>query len=190
MASRSDITPELCRQLLRYEPETGRLYWRERPRGLCPSDRIFKSWNTKWAGKPAFEYLRHSGKSGYTTLSGAILNVPFKAHRVAWAIHFGEWPDGEIDHVNGDPLDNRIANLRIVTRSENMRNMRLPSDNKSGCIGVHWSERHSRWVAKLRMPGVSRYKHLGLFKTVEAAAQAIEDAKSRYDYHPNHGRSA
>lgn len=187
MAATDNITPDLCRQLLRYEPETGRLFWRERPRELCESDRIHRSWNTKWAGRQAFLSLRANPANDYACYIGAILNVKCKAHRVAWAIFHGEWPD-EIDHINGDPLDNRIVNLRSVSHRENAANRRTPTNNKSGHMGVQWAERHGKWLAVIKVPGKTGNRHIGLFDNVEDAAQARREAQQALGYHANHGR--
>lgn len=184
MAIKPDITPELCRQLLRYEPETGKLFWRHRPRELFDSDRIYRSWNTKWAGKMAFATACET-EPGRLCLIGGIFNKSFKAHRVIWAISHGEWPE-EVDHINGNPLDNRLANLRSVDRRENMRNTRVPAHNKSGRMGVYWSKRDERWLAKIKTD--RGYKHIGLFSDIEDASRAFEAAKVKYGYHANHGR--
>jgi len=189
MADRADITPEICRQLLRYEPETGLFFWHARPREMFESDRIFRSWNTKWAGMAALNTIRCDEKTGYACFIGGIFNRKHKAHRVAWAMSYGEWPD-EIDHINGDALDNRINNLRSVTHHENCLNRRMPRDNQSGVFGVYWSKRHNRWLAKIKIPATRRYKHLGLFDNIEAASSAVEAGKLMYGYHKNHGRQS
>src|SRR3546814_6128350 len=72
---------------------------------VCSSDlSLCKSFNNKHAGKPA---LVAPSRAGH--LCGHVKGIPLLAHRVAWAIHYGEWPNGQIDHINGDPSDNRIA---------------------------------------------------------------------------------
>jgi hypothetical protein len=187
MADRADITPELLRQLLRYEPETGLFFWRHRPREYCDSDRSWRSWNTKWEGKQTFKVRSDNGRSGYTSIVGTINCTQFKAHRVAWAIHYGEWPD-EIDHINGDPTDNRIENLRNVTHRENARNRRIPTNNTSGRMGVQWSKRHNKWLAFIRSEKRRGNAHLGLFDKFEDAVKAREAAEQANGYHANHNR--
>lgn len=117
MASKPLPSPEVLRQLLRYEPDTGKLFWLHRAADLFPSKSAAKSWNARFAGAEA---LATDNGQGY--LAGRINGRPLKAHRVVWAISYGEWPIGEIDHINGNPGDNRIANLRAVGRTENTRN--------------------------------------------------------------------
>lgn len=177
MAERADITPELCRQLLRYEPESGKLYWRPRPREMFGTLRSHRTWNTRFAGQEAFT----ATSRGYRV--GCIEYVMVKAHRVAWAIHFGEWPD-VIDHINGDPADNRIRNLRSVPQTENLTNLARRSTNVSGVTGVYRAG--NRWSAEIKMAGQKRF--LGNFRTLEAAAAARHEAEVEMGFHPNHGR--
>lgn len=106
MAKKSLPSPELLRKLLDYDPETGVLTWKERPRDFFESDRNWRWWNTRFSGASALSAIEGGGYK-----SGRIFGRPTKAHRVAWAIMNGSWPTGEIDHVNGDKTDNRISNL-------------------------------------------------------------------------------
>ena len=89
----------LCRAFS-YDPETGRFFWRNRE-GFCPQE------GAMTAGKEAFISRKPNGYI-YARLMGRAIY----AHRAAWAISYGEWPKGDIDHINGDRADNRIANLR------------------------------------------------------------------------------
>lgn len=85
-------------------------------------------------------------------------------------------PSGEIDHINRNKTDNRIANLRSVSRSVNQQNNGLRADNKSGFVGVHWLSTKSRWRAVITLNGK---KHLlGSFASKEAAAEAYAKAKA------------
>ena len=98
----------------------------------------------------------------------------YKAHRLAWLYVHGEWPAGDIDHINGVRLDNRIANLRDVSRSVNIQNLRRArSDNKCGLLGV--SPHGRRWRAVITLEG--QRQHIGHFDTPEIAHQAYLEAK-------------
>lgn len=168
------ITPELCRQLLRYEPETGKLYWL--PREGYP-------WfNTKHAGKLALTARERDGH-----LIGSIKNTIVKAHRVCWAIYYGEYPEQHIDHINGDPADNRICNLRVVDDAQNARNAKLNSRNRSGTSGVVYNARRDRWIVSIG--GGRRKVHVGTFRNEMDAVAARKAAERRLGYHPNHGRT-
>lgn len=86
-------------------------------------------------------------------------------------------PGVRIDHANGDPMDNRLCNLRFATQRQNVQNARRRSDNKSGFKGVGWHTAGHKWTANIRANGVRHY--LGLFTTREAAARAYDAAASR-----------
>lgn len=142
------------RQLLDYDPETGLFTWRSgRRRG--------------WIGKRAGTL--HS--LGYIRI--LIAGQAWLAHRLAWLHVYGQWPQFEIDHINGKRSDNRIANLRDVTHAVNALNRQGPTvRNKSGFRGVYWKARERKWIAKIGING-SR-KELGRFDDAQSAAQAYE----------------
>ncbi len=188
MTIRDLPSPELLRQLLRYDPETGKLFWLRRPvdmfEDMYLSDGRTRSaavvchwWNTRFADKEA---LTSRIKSGYP--SGAIFKQFMAAHRVAWCIHFGGWPDGFIDHVNGDRADNRIANLRVVNNQTNCKNQKMRRTNTSGMMGVRWHETKRCWDVSIgnRFVGSSADK-------VEAFAMR-RAAELEEGYHASHGR--
>ena len=181
MADKKPPSPSVLRQLIDYDPETGALVWRVRDvsfftDGEKPAIAVMNAWNSRLAGKPA---LKSKGFNGY--FNGSIFGKTYLAHRVAWAIHSGAWPEREIDHINGDRSDNRISNLRSVTSKENSENMAIRSDNKSGAVGVCWNARRSRWVAQVSING--KQKHIGYFKSKDEATQARAKASAEYGYH-------
>ena len=103
------------------------------------------------------------------------------AHRLAWFYVYGAWPNGDLDHINGDKLDNRIANLREATRKQNMQNVRQHKHNTSGVKGVAWHSQRNKWRAYIFVD--YRQIHLGLFDTKEAAAAARMNAEEIYHSH-------
>jgi len=103
--------------------------------------------------------------------------------RVIWFFVKGEWP-ANIDHINHDRSDNRLINLRSVTKAENNRNMSKRSDNTSGVTGVYWNKQRNKWVAHIQVGG--KNNHLGYFTNLADAATARAAAKVEYGYHPNH----
>ncbi|WPZ05488.1 HNH endonuclease signature motif containing protein [Pelagerythrobacter marinus] len=189
MAKKPLPTPEQLRQLLRYEPETGKLYWRERPadlfqaRGKFPPEHGAKVWNARWAGAEAFTAV---AKEGYHV--GAINFRTMRAHRVIWAIVYGAWPVGEIDHINGIRSDNRLCNLRVVSPSANRKNMKRRKDNPSGATGVYWWPTSRKWRVQIKSCGERR--HIGMFDTFEEAVAARKAAEAKHGFHRNHGRPA
>lgn len=97
------------------------------------------------------------------------------SHRVAWFMHYGEWPCGQVDHINGDPSDNRICNLRVATPMQNAQSLSVFSNNKSGVTGVHWHKGDKRWHASISANG--RRYFLGSFLELSDAKEARDRAK-------------
>ncbi len=114
-----------------------------------------------------------------------IKNRSVAVHRIAWAMHYGEWPDGYIDHINGVRGDNRISNLRTVQKLENAKNKRPSKLNKSGFTGVSWCAQKKKWHSYI---GINyRHKHLGFFDEYDHAVEVRREANRRLGYHDNHG---
>lgn len=99
-------------------------------------------------------------------------------HRVAWYLHYGEWPIDQIDHINGNRGDNRISNLRQASNSENLCNRKKPKNNTSGYKGVSWNSSRQAWQATIRRNGSN--KNLGYFATREEAASIYGKAALQY----------
>lgn len=139
---------------------------------MFPSSRLANAWNSRCAGKEACT----TDRKGYRF--GPILGVLMLAHRVAWALHYGEWPAEDIDHINQVKSDNRIINLRLATDSQNLRNIPMFSSNTSGYKGVSRAGASGKWVARISTG--TEYKHLGTFATKELAAAAYISAAKYY----------
>jgi hypothetical protein len=172
MAKRPLPTPAELRQLLRYEPETGVFAWIGRRSSRKPLD-----------------YLDQT--NGYKR--GSVRGSYCYAHRVAWAVYHGLWPQGDIDHINGDRTDNRISNLRDVSHSDNCRNHPLFSNNSSGNCGVSWDAQTGRWRASISIRGEygqKIFKCLGRYDDKADAIKAADAAREQHGFHPNHGRQS
>ena len=167
------IAPELLRKLMRYEPETGKLFWRERVNGSV-------QWNARHAGNEAMCCVA----AGY--LVGRLHGKNHRAHRVAWAIFYGKWPH-LIDHIDGNGLNNKICNLRDVDQTTNMQNASLSVRNTSGHVGVHFDKARGKWAASIRANYINI--RLGRFKCITAAILARKSAELKYGFHENHGRA-
>lgn len=155
-----------------YEPDTGRFFWKVKPkhRPIAIGDE---------AGSPC--------KRGYILLF--LHNKSYKAHRVAWDMtHPNDLltSDDEIDHINHVIADNRLSNLRKVTRTQNNRNASKRKDNTSGLTGVHWYKPTLKWHSQIFVNG--SYLHLGYFKSFFDAACARKSAELTHNFHANHGR--
>jgi hypothetical protein len=101
----------------------------------------------------------------------------FLVHRVVWALYYSEWPMLDIDHINGIPDDNRIANLRLATVSQNLANSKVYKSNHLGVRGVR-KVTDSRYMARIRVMGRGIY--LGTFPTAADASKAYTEAASKY----------
>ena len=115
-----------------------------------------------------------------------ITGTKIALHRLAWAIYYGEMPHGEIDHINGDKLDNRISNLRIVSKVENARSRSRSKKNTSGVTGVTCCRNGLKWRAFIGVGGQT--KKLGLHNCLFEACCARKSAELLFEFHPNHDR--
>lgn len=155
-------SPSELKCLLSYDPITGFLFWKTRA-VTKPQD---KSWNKKYAGKQVAANTRDA--DGYHIFF--IKGRKYLGHKVAWMLFYGSNPPKEIDHKNGDRFDNRIGNLRSCTRSQNCRNAKIRSNNKSGFKGVSWNSRINRWFSYINYGG--KMRSLGHFKQKDDAVAA------------------
>lgn len=141
---------------LHYSPEDGTFRWREGGSRQQPAGKLAGS-----IGKSGYARIRYGSRQ-------------YLSHRLAILALTGSWPDGEVDHINGDKSDNRACNLRVVTREQNQQNLRAARrDNQCGHLGVSRSGR--RWQARIDVSGVQKY--LGTFSTPEEAHGAYVAAK-------------
>lgn len=141
---------------LSYEPNSGRVTWTQRRGKAIPG---------KQAGT--------LDKDGY--LQAVVLGRPVKVHRLAWFMHFGVWPDGEIDHINGCRTDNKISNLRVVSRMRNCQNLHKLAKNETGFPGVA-KQSTGKFGAKVKFDNKSFW--LGTFDTAEDASAAYKVARA------------
>jgi hypothetical protein len=157
----SPLTQNELKDFLDYNPETGEFTWRKRP----PVTRGARMFNTKYAGRPAG---RVSGSGGYREIN-IVGYGKFSAHRLAFLYMTGAIPAQHIDHKNRDRLDNRWANLRVATQSENLINAATRVDTSSGVRGVRYSRASTRrpWQAYITVRG--RSLGLGGWATLEEA---------------------
>ena len=182
-----ELTAEIARELLTYNPDTGKLFWKERPLKYFKNPNYTKSWNIKYAGKEALTAIAFRKSGQIARLEGRVLNKSYYTHRIAWLMYYGEWPKNQIDHINQDPIDNRIENLRDVTNAENSKNKTLQKNNTTGYVGVYFykHKRYKKYRARIRINTI--LKHLGYYDTAEEAAAVRSVASINYNFHPNHG---
>lgn len=173
MAERKLITAEELRRILSYDHETG--LWTWLPRSLRPGlERIDRGWNTRFSWKPVAIRL---DRRGYQIIAFAPYNNIF-AHRLAWFYITGKWPAEELDHINGNPLDNRMINLREATRKQNMINQKTRSNNTSGVKGVSWSKKSGAWYAYINKDKIMY--SLGMFDNIDDAIRTRKEAEREF----------
>ena len=164
--------------------DTGTLIWKVRPLHHFKTTRGQKIANTKFAGKEVGSISSEGYRVVRVTWEGTKLQE--QQHRVIWAMHYGQWPTKNIDHIDGNRANNAITNLREVTVQENARNRTISKTNKSGHIGVRGDK--EKWRAEIRVSGISIY--LGRYANIEDAIAARQAAEIKYGYHENHGRNS
>lgn len=179
-AKRTDITAEFLTEILIYDKDSGILRWKQRPLEMFKSANAGRTWNTRFSGAEA---LCCPNGNGY--FHGRILGIGFLAHKVAWAIHYGQWPSFEIDHINGKRTDNSIQNLRDVSSSQNRRNSAFRSDNTSGFCGVYWDKDLQKWRSAMGMNGKSI--HIGVYENIQDAADARVLFQKNAGFSDRHG---
>jgi hypothetical protein len=140
-----------------------------------------------WMGKNVGEEAgtQRTDSDGMTYRSVSIKYKIFMSHRVAWLLHYGRWPSMQIDHKDGNGLNNRIANLSEVTNKQNAMNQKLNAKNSSGVTGVRWHKLAKKWTARIVQD--KREIYLGLFESFEDAVAARKDAESKYGFSERHG---
>ena len=166
-------TAEYLRSRLLYVESTGALLWLPRT-DISPPSRC-RTWNTKWAGAQAGTADPPSS-SGRRYVRIKINDRNYLAHRLIWVLQKGEWPDRDVDHRDGDGLNNRWRNLRLATVAQNLANARKRR-NRTGYKGVRFHKASGRYQARIHIEG--REVSLGYYDTPEEAHAVYADQARR-----------
>ena len=163
------LTLERVNELLRYEPGSGKLFWKK-----TTTNRIT-------AGSEAGTIC---DTTGYRQIQ--IDKKLYGAHRIVMFMHNKDFDKSkQIDHINHNKDDNRLENLRVVSSAENMRNQSKLNTNKTGITGVYFNKSRNKFIAQIKVSHQVYY--LGCYNTLEEAAAAREEANIKYGFHENHG---
>lgn len=168
MDAKKPITPKRLREVLNYNPDTGLLTWRIRRGKSTPAGKIAGS-------------LNHDGY-----IHVRVDKLPALAHRIAWVLMTGRWPKNQLDHRDRNRANNRWANLRLATASQNQANTGLSSRNTSGRKGVTWVKSRNKWQATIRVDG--RHLHIGFFDSLAVASAAYQEVAR--NHHGEFARAA
>jgi len=163
------ITQTELKERLEYNPDTGLF------------TRLTDSGGGQYKGSIAGHINNGKGK-GYVAMS--VYGRNYAAHRLVWLYVHGYFPEF-MDHINGCRHDNRLENLREVTRKTNAKNLGIRKSNTSGFTGVNWQKLDNKWQARITIGGETI--QLGYFINIEDAIEARKAANIKYNFHPNHG---
>jgi len=159
------ISQEELKQLLLYDPSTGKWKWLVKRGSKCK-----EGWFSGTKGKNDYFYIEISNRS-------------YLAHRLAWLWSYGTFPVLDLDHINNNPSDNRLNNLREVNKCVNLQNQVKPhKNNKSGYLGVSLNKKRGLWEATIMVEG--KNKRLGGFQTPEEASLCYLKHKEIYHTKP------
>ena len=156
--------------------DAGVVTWKSRSRSHFASDRTCSMWNTRYANRRAGRIDKFGYVLIHLTVGGR--NVMLKGHHVAWALVTGEWPQSEMDHINGVRSDNRVENLRLATRTQNCQNR----TKRAGCLcqskGVTFNKRMGLFQARIQVCGIPTF--IGTYATEQEAEAILELAKKNH----------
>lgn len=162
------ITQTKLKEYLNYNPITGNLTWRKRP-----SKNIHLHTRAGTLDKNGYRYISLLGKR-------------YPEHRLIWCLVHGQFPDGDIDHINQIRDDNRLENLRVVSKAENARN-RTRKDSKLDEVGIWWCRTRKRYVAEITKNGKKVYQKS--FKDIDEAIKQRKLKSIELGFHENHGQT-
>lgn len=164
---KEELTQEQVKEVLDYNPLTGLLTWKRKPSKSVVVGTVAGS--------------KHKNGYSYTQLYGC--NYP--THRLIWFWVHGKFPEGVIDHINHDRMDNRLENLREVSIAENMKNKSKLKGTLIGEQGIWFCKRRQRYVSEITLNGKKVMQRT--FKLFDDAKKAREDKLAELNFHQNHG---
>lgn len=164
---RRGFSRERLSEFLEYNSETGLFRWKRRLSGHCAESWFIPACRGNGAG------------------SIDVFGSRYVCTHLAWLLHWGVWPENEVDHINGNDQDHRMDNLRDVPHIDNMKNLSIRKDNKTGHTGIV-NTASGKFSANITIKG--KQKTIGTFARIEDAVEARRIESERYGFHKNHGR--
>lgn len=183
MKFKMELTQNILKELLTYNPDTGIFTWNYRNIKWFSSLRELNRWNNRYANTIAGN-IHTSGSKTYNIIR--INYKAFKSHRLAFLYMNGNFPVNEVDHIDGNSLNNKWNNLRDVDHKTNSKNKKIRKTNVSGTQGVTFCNTTNKYVAFI-VDNKGNKKTLGRFKNITEAIKIRKMAENKYDYHFNHG---
>lgn len=178
-----NLSTEIVRELLEYSPSTGVFVWRERGREWFSRKQDWERWNNRYPGRAAGCVDKNA--RGYPELRISVLSNLHLASRLAFT-WMGEPLPEQVDHDDGDSLNNRWANLKPSTNAENGKNRSLSRANSSGVTGVCWNKAKGKWQAQVKLNGKLRYP--GYFDDLDEAEAAVSEFRAANGFSERHGQ--
>lgn len=177
------LTQEELKELIHYNPDTGIFTWKPRSIKWFKTKRTFNWWNGRYSNTVAGNLHTSVGKT-YNIIR--INYKAYKAHRLAFLYMNGNFPIEEVDHEDGNGINNKFSNLRLVNHRENSKNRRKRSNNTSGVTGVGFCKTKLKYVTHI-VDTFGNHINLGTFNTFQEAIKVRKEAEIKYNYHKNHG---
>lgn len=139
------ISIEYLKECFNYDPIEGKLYWNnDRPLSHFKTKGAYLSWKSQWSGKEAGNLAKIKGHLVYRQV--LVNKIRTTGSKVMYALYYGHYVE-MVDHLDGNPLNNKIENLKASSAKENAKNLRLSKNNTSGIVGVNWYEHVGKWRA-------------------------------------------
>lgn len=182
--TRAKHTVEYMHECFDLDADAGQIVWKVRPLHHFRSEHGWRTTNGRSAGRVAGS--RVCSEKGYRQVE--IDGVSYKVHRIIFALANGKWPDGEIDHINGDPTDNSVRNMRDVSGTDNMLNKGIYRRNETGEPNISLRREtylEKRWHVQMVSRGV---KHQAYFATLDEARIWRDAMRVSLGFHLNHGK--
>lgn len=173
---------KLASELFNYDPSTGIIKYKERKlehfSAAKNPEHAMNVFNSRFSGKEALTTKKDGYKDGSLKINGEIFR--FRSHILAWFLYYGEWPKEEIDHKNRKRADNRISNLRDVSRTINNSNLSKRVDNTSGAKGVSWNKEVSKWHVYINLNKIRLFSEF--VEDYDLAVMLREELEDKFNF--------